>query len=99
MVRTGVVAAAMLLWGVGIAIAAPANAGCETNFLGAQYCDSPPRPDGTWDRCVSVAPSPYFGQYGQVAGITPAYGKCWPVNPAEPWPATPIGQPQYHIYP
>ena len=25
--------------------------------------------------------------------------RCYPVNPAEPWPMFPLGQPQYHIYP
>ncbi|MUL46643.1 hypothetical protein FZI85_10950 [Mycobacterium sp. CBMA293] len=92
-------AVALALSAGGVVTAAPASAGCETNALGAQYCDTPARPDGTWDRCVNVAPTPFFGQYGQIAGVTPAYGKCWPVNPAEPWPVTPIGQPQYHIYP
>jgi hypothetical protein len=98
MMRMGA-AIAVALGLLGGVTAAPASAGCETNALGAMYCDSQPRPDGTWDRCVSVNQQPYFGQYGQIAGVTPAYGKCWPVNPAEPWPVVPIGQPQYHIYP
>ncbi len=68
MMRAGA-AVVVALGFVGGVAAAPASAGCETNALGAQYCDGPPRPDGTWDRCVSVAPSPYFGQYGQVAGV------------------------------
>lgn len=95
MMRMGV-AAVVLLGATGIAAAAPASAGCETNMLGAQYCDSPVRADGTWDRCWQTNPTPYFGQYGQVAGILPGQGKCYPVGVDQQWL---IGEPQYHIYP
>jgi hypothetical protein len=80
---------------VALVLAAPASAGCETNLLGALYCDSAPRADGTWDRCYTVNPT--TNVFGQV--LVPGAQKCYPVNPAEPWPVVPIGQPQYHIYP
>lgn len=66
-------------------LAAPAHAGCETNLLGALYCDGPVRPDRTWDRCVTV-----FGKH--------PYYKCWPLDPAQGFDY-PLGQPPYHIYP
>lgn len=79
----------------GLIAAAPASAGCETNVLGALYCDSPIRPDGTWDRCYTVAPT--TNVLGGV--IAPGAQKCYPVNPADGWPVVPMGQPQHHIYP
>jgi hypothetical protein len=81
--------------GGALVFAAPAAAGCETNLLGALYCDSPARADGTWDRCYTVNPT--VNVFGQVT--VPGAQKCYPVNPAEPWPLIPMGQPQYHIYP
>ena len=81
------VAGTVLFAGLGVATAAPAAAGCETQAF-AQYCDGPARPDGTWDRCQSTFQ----------AGVMPT-NRCYPVNPAEPWPMFPLGQPQYHIYP
>jgi hypothetical protein len=79
----------------GLMLAAPASAGCETNMLGALYCDSPIRADGTWDRCYKVEPT--VNAFGGV--IAPGAQKCYPVNPADGWPVVPMGQPQYHIYP
>ncbi|TXI62204.1 CDGP domain-containing protein [Mycolicibacterium mageritense] len=80
-----------------VGFAAPANAGCETQPF-AQYCDGPIREDGTWDRCFSTQPQAINGQYGQVTGWVPSVGRCYPVDP-NAFPPTPIGQPQYHIYP
>src|SRR5262245_2360168 len=77
-----------------IGMAAPASAGCETQAF-AQYCDGPTRPDGTWDRC-QVA----FGQgYPGLNGYVPTTQRCYPIDPSQPWPMFPLGQPQYHIYP
>lgn len=90
-------AAAIIPASVGISVAAPANAGCESGPF-AQYCDGPVKADGTWDRCFTSAPQSFSGQYGQVAGFIPSTGRCYPVDPNE-FPPTPIGQPQYHIYP
>ncbi|MCV6965980.1 hypothetical protein H7J50_19525 [Mycobacterium intermedium] len=64
---------------------------CETNMLGALYCDGPVQADGTWVRCVDVAPS-----YGYGGVYSPPYHKCYAYDPANPGP-TPIGQPAYHI--
>lgn len=91
------VAAVAILTGIGVGLAAPASAGCETQPF-AQYCDGPLKADGTWDRCFTSAPQATFGQYGQVSGWVPSTGRCYPVDPNE-FPPTPIGQPQYHIYP
>ena len=89
----------MALGLVGGVTAAPASAGCETNMLGVQYCDGPIRPDGTWDRCWHSDAFANYGPLGQVQYVVPAMGKCFPVDPSQPWPPTPIGQPQYHVYP
>lgn len=78
-----------------IVLAPTASAGCETNLLGALYCDGPIRADGTWDRCYTVAPT--TNVFGGV--ITPGAQKCYPVDPNVPWPVVPIGQPHYRIYP
>ena len=93
--RVAVAVAAMAASGIGFA--PPANAGCETQPF-AQYCDGPIRADGTWDRCFSSAPQGIYGQWGQVTGVVPSVGRCYPVDP-NAWPVTPLGQPQYHIYP
>lgn len=84
----------------GVGFAAPASAGCMVNMLGAQYCDAPPKPDGTWQRCWSTQQQiyPNYGA-GPGFGVVPAMGNCYTVNPAEPWPVVPIGQPQYYIEP
>ncbi|SHT28235.1 Uncharacterised protein [Mycobacteroides abscessus subsp. abscessus] len=92
-----VVATAVIPGSFGVGLAAPASAGCETQPF-AQYCDGPIKADGTWDRCFSSASGPIFGQYGQVSGWVPSTGRCYPIDPNE-FPPTPIGQPQYHIYP
>jgi hypothetical protein len=89
-----IIVASMLSAAAGIAFAAPANAGCETQAF-AQYCDSPARPDGTWDRCQTA-----FGQgYPGLNGYVPTTSRCYPIDPAQPWPTFPLGQPQHHIYP
>ena len=76
-----------------IGVAAPASSGCEAQVF-AKYCDGPVRPDGTWDRC--------FEAYGTTnafgAVLVPRVGRCYPVDPNN-FPPTPLGQPQYHIYP
>jgi hypothetical protein len=86
-VRIRIAALVGALAATGIGFAAPANAGCETQPF-AMYCDSPVRPDGTWDRCQSTLQS----------GVPSTY-RCYPVDPSQPWPMFPLGQPQYHIYP
>ncbi|CPV56993.1 CDGP domain-containing protein [Mycobacteroides abscessus] len=91
------VSAAVIPASIGIGFAAPASAGCEAGPF-AQYCDGPIKADGTWDRCFTSAPQATFGQYGQVSGWVPSTGRCYPVDPNE-FPPTPLGQPQYHIYP
>jgi hypothetical protein len=73
--------------GMSVGLAAPASAGCQTQAF-AQYCDGPVPPDGTWDRC----------QWTFQAGVPSTY-RCYPIDPAQPWPMFPLGQPQYHIYP
>jgi hypothetical protein len=85
-------AIAVLLATSGTAFAAPANAGCETQTF-AMYCDSPARPDGTFDRCQTT-----YGQSGYPSFVPPT-SRCYPVDPAQPWPMFPLAQPQYHIYP
>ena len=87
--RVTILAAAVIASAIGFA--APAWAGCETQPF-AQYCDGPIRPDGTWDRC-QVA----FGQ--SYPNYIPTTSRCYPIDPAQPWPMFPLGQPQYHIYP
>lgn len=82
---------AVALAATGIGFAPPASAGCETQPF-AQYCDGPVRPDGSWDRCVVI-----FGQAGYGTYI-PSTSRCYPYDPAAP-PPTPLGQPQYHVYP
>lgn len=70
----------------GIVGAAPASAGCETQPF-AMYCDYPPAADGTWQRCQTT--------FGSLT-IPPTY-RCYPVDPRQPWPAFPLGQPQRFI--
>ncbi|MDX1873679.1 hypothetical protein SBI67_16290 [Mycolicibacterium sp. 120266] len=92
---------ASLSVGASVPLASTASAGCMVNMLGAQYCDAPPRPDGTWQRCWATGQQfyPTFGAGGYQNGFgsVPAMGNCYDVNPAEPWPVVPIGQPQYYI--
>lgn len=77
-----------VLGAAAVSFAAPANAGCETQPF-AMYCDSAARPDGTWDRCQTT-----FGSWN----VPPTY-RCYPIDPSQPWPMFPLGQPQRHIYP
>lgn len=81
-----------------VVLAGPASAGCMVNMLGAQYCDAPPNPDGTWQRCWSTGQQlyPTYNQYPGF-GVVPAMGNCYQVDPAVPWPVVPIGQPQHYI--
>ncbi|WP_458861090.1 CDGP domain-containing protein [Mycobacteroides abscessus] len=94
---TAITAAVAIPASVAMAFATPVSAGCEAGPF-AQYCDGPVKADGTWDRCFTSAPQSFSGQYGQVAGFIPSTGRCYPVDP-NAFPPTPIGQPQYHIYP
>lgn len=95
MIRCLLIAAALV--GGSVMMAPAAQAGCMVNFLGAQYCDAPPNPDGTWQRCWQTGQQLYpTGGYPGF-GVVPAMGNCYQVNPAVPWPATPIGQPQHYI--
>jgi hypothetical protein len=81
----------------GVALAAPASAGCESQAF-ASYYDGPVRPDGTWDRCFQANAQATYGQHGQVTGIVPSVGRGYPIDP-NAFPPTPLGQPTYHIYP
>jgi hypothetical protein len=76
--------------GVSICVAAPASAGCDYHLY-AQYCDGPLLPDGTFQRC-QVA-------YGQTYPHVPTVSRCYPVDPRQPWPMLPLGQPQRHLCP
>ena len=79
---------------VSVGVAAPASAGFETQTF-AKYCDGPPRPDGTFDRCQTT-----FGNVNAFGAYTvpPTY-RCYPIDPSQPWPLLPLGQPQYRITP
>lgn len=75
---------------------APPGINCETNALGANYCDGPVRPNGTWTRCVDVGLQPvYAGPIGQWNGWTSPYHQCYHYDPAQP--PLKIGQPYHHI--
>ena len=39
----------------------PTGTNCESNMLGALYCDGPVQPDGSWTRCVDVSSQPVYG--------------------------------------
>lgn len=78
------IAAAMPM-GVPIARAYPGDppgANCESNALGALYCDGPLQPDGSWTRCVDVTQPP-------------AYHSCYHYDPAQP--PLKLGQPDHHV--
>lgn len=92
--------AAAALPALGLSTAPPASAGCMVNMLGAQYCDAPIQPDGTWQRCWSTGQQVYPVYGGSPGfGVVPAMGNCYQVDPKVPWPVVPIGQPQYRIEP
>lgn len=75
--------------GLGLGLAAPANAGCETKPT-HQYCDLPMRPDGTWDRCRII-----FGKgVGGISGHRKGEVRCYPMNPTL-MPYT--GEPRHYI--
>jgi hypothetical protein len=75
----------------------PAGANCETNALGALYCDGPVQPDGSWTRCVDVSPQPVYGSpYGPgQTGWTSPFHQCYHYDPAAP--PLKLGQPDHHI--
>jgi len=82
-------AVTMLVASAGLVFATPANAGCETQTT-KQYCDLPPRPDGTWDRCRII-----FGQ--GIRGIgshRDTEMRCYPMDPEKSFP---YGEPQHYI--
>jgi hypothetical protein len=84
-------AVTMLVASAGLVFATPADAGCETQAT-RQYCDLPPRPDGTWDRCRII-----FGQ--GVRGIGSHRNtemRCYPINPAKSFPFA-YNEPQHYI--
>lgn len=74
----------------------PAGANCESNLIGALYCDGPIRADGTWVRCLDVGSQAITGQWGQVSSWTLPVHRCFTYNPANP-PGLPLGQPAGHI--
>jgi hypothetical protein len=88
------VAASIGLFAVSVGLAAPVSAGCERQPF-AQYCDGPIRPDGTFERCQTT-----FGNVNAFGAYTvpPTY-RCYPVDPGQPWPMLPLGQPQRHLGP
>jgi hypothetical protein len=74
----------------------PAGTNCESNALGALYCDGPVQPDGSWTRCVDVSPQPvYGGPQGQWNGMTSPYHQCYHYDPVAP--PLKLGQPDHHI--
>ena len=90
-------AATLIGTGFAVATAAPASAGCDYQTF-AQYCDGPLRADGTFERCQQTYPQPmYTGVYW--SGMVPGVFRCYPINPAEPWPMLPLGQPHRHLWP
>ncbi|BBZ30693.1 hypothetical protein MMAD_49880 [Mycolicibacterium madagascariense] len=83
-------AAAVLAAASGVALAAPASAGCEKQTY-ARFCDGPIGDDGKWNRCsVAYGAQTAFGQM-----IYPTTYSCYTVGPGE----YPIHEPQYHIDP
>lgn len=97
--RLALVIAAMAA--TGLTVAAPAGADndqyCEPRPMGVTYCDGPIHEDGSWRRCFSNAPTPFYGQYGQVAGVIPQTGNCYdvPGEGRDPYPWAP----QNHLQP
>lgn len=86
-------AAAMLVAsaGVGLVVAAPANAGCETQPT-HQYCDLPRRPDGSWDRCRII-----FGVgVNGIGDYRDGTLRCYPYDATRAWFN---GEPQHYIEP
>lgn len=74
----------------------PPGANCETNLLGALYCDGPLQPDGSWTRCVDVGQQPiYGGAQGQLNGITSPFHQCYHYDPVAP--PLKLGQPDHHL--
>lgn len=53
--------AVLLLAAELIASATPASAGCQSGGSVISKCDGPVQPDGTWQRCVTVAQFVYRG--------------------------------------
>jgi hypothetical protein len=91
-----VAAGVMILAFAPAAHADPMGTNCETNLLGALYCDGPVRPDGSWTRCVDVSPQPvYGGPEGQWDGSTMPFHQCYDYDPAQP--PFKLGQPDHHI--
>jgi hypothetical protein len=80
---------------VGVGLAAPASAGCETAPPEGEYCDAPVQPDGTWNRCYRQPRQTTYGGRG-VFGQRPPVNACFGVDPSLPWPDEPLG-PHYHI--
>lgn len=60
------------------------------------YCDGPIQPDGTFTRQWTTNGQSYYAGPGQM-GFLPSTTNYQTINPAEPWPATPFGAPQWHI--
>jgi len=74
----------------------PTGTNCESNMLGALYCDGPVQPDGSWTRCVDVSSQPvYGGPQGQWNGMTSPFHQCYHYDPAAP--PLKLGQPDHHL--
>ncbi len=74
----------------------PMGTNCESNALGALYCDGPVQPDGSWTRCVDVSAQPvYGGPDGGWNGWTMPAHQCYHYDPAQP--PFKLGQPDHHI--
>lgn len=67
------------------------GANCETNVMGALFCDGPIKPNGSWTRCMTYVQSPFPGGM-----YSPPIHRCYPFDPAHP-PGVPLGQPPYRI--
>jgi hypothetical protein len=92
----GILLLAAAIAGCGTANAVPGvpMGGCETQILGNVYCDGPIRMDGSFKRCL-YAPGSWTG--GLRGFYTPPVTNCFLIDPTQPWPALPLGQPQHHI--
>jgi hypothetical protein len=66
----------------GVALAAPANAGCQSGWTpwgGAEVCDGPIAPDGSFQRCQT------FGAFG-LGGTLPCFtANVNNLNGQPPW--------------
>jgi hypothetical protein len=90
--------AAALTAGALIAAAPPAGAGCQSGRpWSISQCDGPVQPDGTWQRCVTFAPTPInIGGSNSYTDYTPDT-RCDVMGPdLHPWGVA-FNDPPTHI--